>query len=206
MFDLFSVEAEEQEPAVDENRNEESEVNERATSVDYEALAVPGPSGESTTRNAGIIHTVDTSDDDSAVAPQHHSTPRQSQHLSGPNTIAAAADRVARTIYDAIEKVPMVCMASNGLTSWQRDAVEVGEIHENENLLYGAEIDSTSGPAHDLRIMEQLLVMHQIPQRLPFLCLSPVQVRLQSHADVIPACIIRYRPTKEAVEYLSMWD
>lgn len=25
---------------------------------------------------------------------------------------------------DAIEKVPMVCMASNGLTSWQRDAVE----------------------------------------------------------------------------------
>lgn len=46
--------------------------------------------------------------------------------------------------------------------------------------------------------MEELLRLNEVPQRILPLCLAPSQ----SHYDLTPVCILRYRPTKEAAEIL----
>lgn len=177
------------------------ENNER---VDYEALAIPGTSGESTSRNTGIVHTVDSSDEDSAPPPRvYHSTPeRSNQCLPDPNTMA---DWITCTVYDGIVKTAILGYPCSEQASWERDAVQVGEINEEANSLYGAELDACSyGSSFDLRLMEELLHLNGVTQRLLPLCLAPSQVRLQSHYNSTPVCILRYRPTKEAAEILSL--
>ncbi|XP_073253991.1 uncharacterized protein [Porites lutea] len=112
------------------------ENNER---VDYEALAIPGTSGESTSRNTGIVHTVDSSDEDSAPPPRvYHSTPeRSNQCPPDPNTMA---DWITCTVYDGIVKTAILGYPCSEQASWERDAVQVGEINEEANSLYGAEL------------------------------------------------------------------
>lgn len=172
------------------------ENNER---VDYEALAIPGTSG--TSRNIGIVHTVDSSDEDNALPPLYHSTPeRSNQHLPGSNIMA---DGITCTMYDGIVKTPIIVYPCNEPASWETNAVQVGEINEEPNKLYGSELDSFSyGSSFNWRIMEELLHSNEVPQRILPLCLAPSQVRLQSHYDATPFCILRYRPTKEAAEIL----
>lgn len=95
-------------------------------------------------------------------------------------------------------------------------------------LFFNHTESSSAGSAHDIQIFEQLHIINQEPQRLPLLCLSPtqvhdknvdiakkrktqgynvkiivvLQVRWQSHFDCVPACVIRYRPSKQAVKSL----
>ncbi|KAJ7318646.1 hypothetical protein OS493_037587 [Desmophyllum pertusum] len=56
-----------------------------------------------------------------------------------------------------------------------------------------------SGPAHDLQLMVSLMREHQVAQRLAFLCLDSLEMRMQSHQDCKPLVIIRYRPTYETI-------
>ncbi|CAH3182035.1 unnamed protein product [Porites lobata] len=117
-----------------------------------------------------------------------------------PNTMA---DWITCTVYDGIVKTAILGYPCSEQASWERDAVQVGEINEEANSLYGAELDACSyGSSFDLRLMEELLHLNGVTQRLLPLCLAPSQVRLQSHYDSTPVCILRYRPTKEAAEIL----
>lgn len=181
-----------------ENREQEN------SGIDYEALAVPGPSRETgNTGNNNLARTISTvyvSDEDDELLPPLYSTPRPNQHY--PDTNSQAANSLTRRIYDNIVKVATVVGSSTELTSWEENVREVGDIRDEENLLCGAELDCESGAAYDVRIFEQLLTVNQVAQQLHVLCLSPLQVRLQSHFDSVPNCIIRYRPTKEAAELL----
>ncbi|XP_044163908.1 uncharacterized protein LOC114952483 [Acropora millepora] len=125
-----------------------------------------------TSRNIGIVHTVDSSDEDNALPPLYHSTPeRSNQHLPGSNIMA---DGITCTMYDGIVKTPIIVYPCNEPASWETNAVQVGEINEEPNKLYGSEL-VTNGT---------------------------VALRLQSHYDATPVCILRYRPTKEAAEIL----
>jgi len=58
------------------------------------------------------------------------------------------------------------------------NACEVGTVQELADHLLIAETDPHSGPAHDTRFLQSLLAAHQVPQRLPFLCLEAAQVRI----------------------------
>jgi len=106
--------------------------------------------------------------------------------------------------YDKIVKVPMITLTltDDERSSWEKDAREAGEVEEDPDALIAAETDPTSGPSYDIRLLDTFLEENNITQRLSLLCLTATQMRLQSHFDASPVCIIRYRPTKRAADQL----
>ncbi|CAH3020990.1 unnamed protein product [Porites evermanni] len=119
------------------------------------------------------------------------------------------ADRITCTIYDGIVKTAILGYPCSEQASWERVAVQVGEINEEAHSLYGAELDACSyGSSFDLRLMEELLHLNGDLHRYVLvsaytrICCLMDLVRLQSHFDSTPVCILRYRPTKEVAEIL----
>ncbi|XP_068711521.1 uncharacterized protein [Montipora foliosa] len=86
--------------------------------------------------------------------------------------------------------------------TWEKTAVQVGEVEEEPDLLTAAELDARSGASFDACVLKRFLAANRVPQRLPVLCLTPSELQLQSYSDVTPVCIIRYRLTSQALEAL----
>ncbi|KAK2558717.1 hypothetical protein P5673_018923 [Acropora cervicornis] len=82
------------------------------------------------------------------------------------------------------------------------NSLYVGTVEEVHDHLLAAETDPESGPAYDIRVLQRLLACNNVPQRLPFLCLSEREMRLQSHEDCSPVLIIHYQPTDKTVAVL----
>jgi len=114
--------------------------------------------------------------------------------------------RLMEKSYDKIVKVPMITLTltDDERSSWEKDAREAGEVEEDPDALIAAETDPRSGPSYDIRLLDTCLEENNITQRLSLLCLTATQIRLQSHFDASPVCIIRYRPTKRAADQLRL--
>ncbi|KAK2549214.1 hypothetical protein P5673_030441 [Acropora cervicornis] len=83
-----------------------------------------------------------------------------------------------------------------------QNATVVGEINEMEDNLSGAELDQGSGALYDTKVVQRLFTANRIPQRIPTLCLTPLEMQLQSYMDMVPVCIVRYRLTDKSIDCL----
>ncbi|KAK2547509.1 hypothetical protein P5673_032470 [Acropora cervicornis] len=83
-----------------------------------------------------------------------------------------------------------------------QNATVVGEINEMEYNLCGAELDQGSGPLYDTKVVQRLFAANRIPQRIPTLCLTPLEMQLESYMDMVPVCIVRYRLTDKSIDCL----
>ncbi|KAJ7394666.1 hypothetical protein OS493_000487 [Desmophyllum pertusum] len=177
-------------------------------------MVIPGPSrgnrvqplnatgtNRTTHRQLARIAVSDSSDDEQdtrrGTMPFRSSTPNQTPNLpEDPHMIAVKI--YEKMPYDKVIKVPMVaCRCQhNGESS------EVGEVEELPDLMIAAATDTGSGPAYDIGLLDNLLISRRIPQRLQILCLTAMEMRLQSSMDCSPVVIIRFRLNDNAAELL----
>ncbi|KAK2566142.1 hypothetical protein P5673_009589 [Acropora cervicornis] len=139
---------------------------------------------------------VNISDDDQelllpllASSPQPVSTQQQS---------SASTEMFVNRFYDKVHRVEMLKQMSDTI----QNATVVVEINEMEYNLGGAELDQGSGPLYDTKVVQRLFAANRIPQRIPTLCLTPLEMQLQSYMDMVPVCIVRYRLTDKSIDCL----
>ncbi|KAJ7350167.1 hypothetical protein OS493_038038, partial [Desmophyllum pertusum] len=163
-------------------------------------MVIPGPSRGNRVQplNATVS---DSSDDEQdtrrGTMPFRSSTPNQTPNLpEDPHMIAVKI--YEKMPYDKVIKVPMVaCRCQhNGESS------EVGEVEELPDLMIAAATDTGSGPAYDIGLLDNLLISRRIPNRLQILCLTAMEMRLQSSMDCSPVVIVRFRLNDNAAELL----
>ncbi|XP_068712602.1 uncharacterized protein [Montipora foliosa] len=132
------------------------------------------------------------------------STPICGHRVRGVEHARLDAETFVSRLFDKVIDVPMTTHTCMGDT-WEKTAVQVGEVEEEPDLLTAAELDARSGTSFDACVLKRFLAANRVPQRLPVLCLTPSELQLQSYSDVTPVCIIRYRLTSQALEALSVW-
>ncbi|XP_074618907.1 uncharacterized protein LOC141877780 [Acropora palmata] len=156
--------------------------------------------------NIGDQHLDISSDEEGPERPAFNSTPQHSSrygnraiHTLSGTSLSGDTEVFVNSLYDSV-----ICSRERAEPCNFLNACEVGTVQELADHLLIAETDPHSGPAHDTRFLQSLLAAHQVPQRLPFLCLEAAQMRLQSHEDMRPVLIIRYRPSEHAIAVLRL--
>lgn len=187
-----------QENETEEDGSVQDQVEQRAVagqrSPDH--ISIPGDEGLDALSQT-LRQSDNANSDDDLAWPSFSSMPT----LSRSRTVALApneADTFVNTLYESVSTADAV--VTEGVSA---RATTVGTVKEEPDHLTSTETDYTSGPAYDLQLLRRLMAVHEVPQRLPFLCLNAHEMRMQSHADCTPVVLIRFRPTQGAIVILS---
>lgn len=109
------------------------------------------------------------------------------------------AEMFVESLYESVVTCCPMAMDGHILAA---QAVEVGTVEEEVDQLVGAEANPRCGPAYDLQLLRKLMVAHDVPPVLPFLCINAREMRKQCHQDCIPLVLIRYKASQKAMDTL----